>query len=70
MADQAPVLVDRRLCMGTGICVEFAPATFAHDDEAKAVVRTPVGDTDDVLATAVESCPTGALRLATAEAEA
>jgi ferredoxin len=45
------------------MCVVYAPATFANDDEAKAVVLTPPGDPDDVIAAAVEACPTGALSL-------
>ncbi len=32
------VRVDRELCTGSGICLAFAPATFAHDPETKAVV--------------------------------
>lgn len=62
MAGTAPE-VDRELCMGSGMCVVFAPETFANDDEAKAVVRVPPGDPADVVAAAVEACPTGALSL-------
>jgi ferredoxin len=50
--------------MGSGMCVVFAPGTFANDDEAKAVVQVPPGDPADVIAAAVEACPTGALSLA------
>ncbi|MCX4831234.1 ferredoxin [Streptomyces sp. NBC_01016] len=56
------VVVDRERCLGTGICVVYAPATFAHDDEAKAVVIGPPEPLDE-LRTAVEGCPTQALRL-------
>ncbi|MET8211458.1 ferredoxin [Streptomyces sp. NPDC005373] len=56
------VAVDQDKCLGTGICVVYAPDTFAHDEEAKAVV---VGPTDplDAVRSAVEGCPTRALRL-------
>lgn len=64
MAAVPPVEVDRSRCLGTGICVEFAAGTFAHDEQAKAVVLSPATDPIDVIATAVEACPTGALRLA------
>jgi ferredoxin len=67
MAARVSVLVDRQRCMGSGVCVEFAPATFTHDDDAVAVALTPMGDTPEVIAMAVESCPTGALRLVTEE---
>ncbi|WP_306320119.1 MULTISPECIES: ferredoxin [unclassified Streptomyces] len=57
------VVVDRERCLGTGICVVYAPDTFAHDEEAKAVVVGPPEPLDAVR-TAVEGCPTQALTLA------
>ncbi|MHC5257715.1 ferredoxin [Streptomyces sp. UC4497] len=56
------VVVDRERCLGTGICVVYAPDTFAHDEDAKAVVVGPPEPLDEVR-TAVEGCPTQALRL-------
>ena len=29
--------------MGSGMCIVYAPGTFAHDDETKAVVDRPAG---------------------------
>ncbi|NKQ53995.1 ferredoxin [Amycolatopsis sp. K13G38] len=55
--------VDREACLGTGMCVVYAPNTFAHDDESKAVVADPAGDPAEVISTAVEACPMGALSL-------
>ena len=66
MPDADPVwtvLVDRELCMGSGMCIVYAPGTFEHDDETKAVVIDPPGDPIEAVRTAVEACPTGALRL-------
>jgi ferredoxin len=57
------IVVDRDLCMGSGMCIVYAPGTFAHDDEAKVVVNEPHGDPTDSLKAAVEACPTGALTL-------
>jgi ferredoxin len=57
------VVVDRDACMGSGLCIVYAPNTFVHDDESKAVVQEPVGDSADTIAVAVEACPTGALSL-------
>ena len=34
--------------MGSGMCIVYAPATFAHDDETKAMVVDPAGDPIDV----------------------
>lgn len=49
--------------MGSGMCIMYAPGTFAHDEETKAVVTDPGGDPEERIRTAVEACPTGALTL-------
>ncbi|MCK9903085.1 ferredoxin [Parafrankia colletiae] len=58
------VAVDRERCVGSGMCVLYAPDSFAHDEVAKVVVLDPMGDEEDVIGSAVDACPTGALRLA------
>jgi ferredoxin len=63
VAEHVAIVVDRERCMGSGLCVMYAPATFTHDDEAKATVVDPAGDPIDAIRTAVEACPMGALRL-------
>jgi ferredoxin len=63
------VTVDRDTCIGSGMCVVYAPGTFVHDDAAKAMVRTPSTDDVDAVRTAVEACPTRALRLVTERTE-
>jgi ferredoxin len=63
------VTVDRDLCMGSGMCIVYAPGTFEHDKETKAVVIDPAGDPLDAIRTAVEACPTSALRLVIDENE-
>ena len=60
----APVVVDRDRCIGSGNCVVYAPGTFAQDDQAKAYVIDPSTDDADAVRTAVEACPTRALRRA------
>jgi ferredoxin len=50
--------------MGSGVCVAFAPATFAHDAETKSVVLDPAGDAVADIEAAAEGCPTGAIVLA------
>jgi ferredoxin len=49
--------------MGSGMCIMYAPDTFTHDDDTKAVVLDPVGDSVGRIHTAVEACPTGALTI-------
>ena len=55
--------VDRDACIGSGICVVYAPGTFTQDAEAKAVVLDGPTDDLDTVRTAVEACPTRALQL-------
>jgi len=57
------IAVDRELCLGSGMCIVYAPATFAHDDAAKAMVLAPATDPLDTVRNAVEACPTSALQL-------
>jgi ferredoxin len=61
------VSVDRELCMGSGVCIAFAPGTFAHDAETKAIVLDPTGDPAADIEAAAEGCPTGAITLANEE---
>ena len=66
MPDTAPswtISVDRERCMGSGMCLVYAPGTFEHDEQTKAIVVDPAGDTIEAIRTAVEACPTGALTL-------
>lgn len=55
------VKIDRDRCMGSGMCIVYAPGTFAHDTETKAVLVSPQTDDIETVRTAVDACPTGAL---------
>jgi ferredoxin len=57
------VTVDRELCMGAGLCVLYAPGTFAHDAETKAVVLEPITDDIETVRNAVTACPTSAITI-------
>ena len=57
------VTVDRDRCIGSGMCIVYAPGTFAHDEQAKAVVLDPSTDDVEAVRIAVEGCPTRALQL-------
>ena len=59
------IKVDRDLCMGSGMCIVYAPGTFAHDEETKAIVVDPEGDPIDAIRNAVQACPTSAITLVT-----
>jgi ferredoxin len=49
--------------MGSGMCIMYAAATFAHDEQTKAVVIDRAGDPVESILIAVEACPTGALSI-------
>jgi len=57
------IKIDRDACMGSGNCAFYAPATFDLDDEMKAVVVNPAGDSEDKIRLAVDGCPTLALSI-------
>jgi ferredoxin len=57
------IIVDRDVCMGSGMCCMYASNTFDIDDEAKSFVKDAHGDPVDMIRTAIEACPTGALSL-------
>jgi ferredoxin len=55
------VVVDRDVCMSSGVCEMEAPEVFELDADGVVQVRQPA-DTSSV-ATAVRACPTGALSI-------
>jgi len=57
------IMVDRELCIGAASCVALAAKTFKLDDENKAVVIDPKGDSEDDIMAAALSCPTNAIFL-------
>ncbi|MBM2832573.1 MAG: ferredoxin [Dehalococcoidia bacterium] len=57
------VRVDRKLCLGLGNCVAYAPTVFKLDDEGKAVVLDPASVDEATLLEAAESCPENAVIL-------
>jgi ferredoxin len=59
------VEIDRDRCIGSGQCLVYAPGTFAHDEETKAVVDSASTEDLAMIQNAVEACPTRALELTT-----
>lgn len=56
------VEVDKDVCIGAGPCVGVAPATFALDNMAKAVIlKTCDQDEADNVLNAARSCPVSAI---------
>jgi ferredoxin len=61
--DLVRITIDREQCMGSGNCAFWAPSTFDVDDDMKAVVIDPDGDSVEKVRNAVEACPTHALAI-------
>jgi len=62
-AARLKICIDRDQCIGDGLCVSEAPATFELDDDQKAfVVDGPGDDLADIL-TAAKSCPLDIIRV-------
>lgn len=55
--------------MGSGQCTVYAPNSFDMDADLKARVTNPNGDPPEILRSAVQACPTGALTLDSDEHE-
>lgn len=66
------VHVDRKICMGTGLCQVTAPDIFKVDVEGHSVpIRPILKDSDDIdlARDAVDGCPLEAIRLVSEEEE-
>lgn len=60
-ANRIHVEVDRDLCIGSGDCVDSAPAVFELDDEGKAIVLDPDGAPVEEVVDAARNCPVTAI---------
>lgn len=66
------ITIDRNLCIGAAACVAAAPEYFELDEENTAVtkVANPIFANTEAarrIRDAVDSCPTGAIRVAVTE---
>lgn len=68
----AQVTVDPDLCIGSAECVRILPDAFQIDESRGVSVPQPAARLADLelLAEAVRSCPTGALRVVDANGDA
>ena len=57
------ISIDRERCIGSGNCTFYAPATLDLDDELKAMVIDPDGDTLEDITAAADGCPVKAITL-------
>lgn len=53
--------IDQEKCIGCGTCAAIVPNVFEMNDENKAEVANPEGDTPDKIDMAAKSCPVQAI---------
>jgi len=49
--------VDKDACTSCGVCVDTCPTVFRLDDDGKAEVFDPAGDTEEAIQGAMDTCP-------------
>ena len=57
------IRIDREVCMGSGNCLFWAPASFDLADDGHAIVLDPAATDEEHLQVAAEGCPVGAISL-------
>ena len=57
------IVVDKDKCIGCGTCVAIAPKTFKLGEDDKAEVIEPLGDEEEIVRQAADSCPVEAIKI-------
>lgn len=55
-------IVSKNRCRGMGFCISIAPDVFELDRHNKAEVKNPTGADESVIQTAIDECPTKAIK--------
>ena len=61
--ERLEIRIDRAACAGNAECSFRAPATFALDNEGKAVAKDPPGDDTETIRLAAAACPRFAIEV-------
>lgn len=62
------IIVDKTLCIGCGACVAIDENHFEFDSDGLSVAKNEdVNNVDPTLASAIETCPTNAIKVAEVE---
>jgi ferredoxin len=54
--------VDKEVCISCGVCVDNVPTVFRFDDNMKAEVFDPQGDTEESIQSAMDMCPVSCIQ--------
>ncbi len=63
------IMIDRRKCVGEGICVGIAPEVFDFDNDGIAMVVNSEGLDEETILEIVTSCPQDAIIVIEEETE-
>ncbi|KOU53464.1 ferredoxin [Streptomyces sp. WM4235] len=63
MGDRWQVEVDRGVCIGSGMCVNHAPAGFSLDSARQSHPAASETDANEPVLTAAEGCPVEAITI-------
>lgn len=61
------VWIDRDKCVGSTMCIQYAPKVFGLDDRKQSMVINQAGDTAARIRDAAEQCPVSAIVLEDAD---
>ncbi|MGH7779638.1 MAG: ferredoxin [Candidatus Binataceae bacterium] len=64
------ITVSQTRCIGSGDCVETAPAVFQMDENDKSQVLNPTGAPDATIVAAARGCPVKAITVVDADSGA
>ena len=53
--------INSDLCIGCTLCTQICPNTCKMDDNGKAKVINPTGDSEEKIQQAIDSCPVKAI---------
>jgi len=66
-AKNLKITIDTEECISDGACADTAPETFEMNDDDKAVVKDPIGDTREDILAAAEECPVDCITIVDTE---
>ena len=69
MARQYRIEIDLQRCVGSTLCVHFAPQTFDLNEEGQSRILNATGDDADAILEAASQCPQCAITLTDADTD-
>lgn len=61
MVDIVRIQIDHARCVGSTLCIHFAPKVFGLNERRQSVVMDAAGDTAERICAAAEQCPVSAI---------